>query len=98
MNKIFAIAMTLLVCGCSSQPTFKEGTLFDCGLYVPYNGSLYGCEICSYVNGCKVTVPTNHLYEISRKHFATNSYFFGMFETRESSDTNVKLLDFAERK
>lgn len=89
---ICAASAALLLLGCVSRPGFVEGTTFECGLYLPYEGSIYGMEIVSYVNGCRVVCPTNQSFEVERKHCSTNSYFFGMFQTNERSETKVKRL------
>lgn len=91
MNKLIAFILALLLCGCASQPKFVEGTSVQLGGYVPWQGSLYGVEICSYINGCVVRTPTNMTYEVERKHSVTNDWCWGMLKSVEYSDTKVKL-------
>lgn len=40
-----ALVVMALLSGCASNPTYKEGTLFDLGCYIPYDGGLMGLEV-----------------------------------------------------
>lgn len=91
MNKLIVFILALLLCGCTSQTKFVEGTSVQLGAYVPWQSNLYGVELLSYINGCVVRTPTNMCYEIERQYTATNSWMWGMLESVESSDTKVKL-------
>lgn len=91
MNKLIAFILALLLCGCTSQPKFVEGTSVQLGAYVPWQSNLYGVELISYVNGCVVRTPTNMCYEIERKYSVTNDWAWGWLKSVESSDTKVKL-------
>ena len=84
------LAALALLCGCGTSPKYVEGTSFSLGAYIPFDGSLYGLELMQYVNGSVVRVPTNTAYRIHREHSATNSWLWGMLETRESSKTKVE--------
>lgn len=86
-----ALVMLLLALGCTSNPSYKEGTLFDLGVYLPYDGGLAGLDIIQYLNGCKLICNTNFPFEIERKYSAINDYLFGMVKTAESTDTKVKV-------
>jgi hypothetical protein len=89
MRKIFLAAL-LLVCGCFSGHRYVEGTSLQLGAYVPWESNLYGVELVSYVNGCVVKGTTNQAMRIERTYNATNSYFWGMVETREHTQTSVE--------
>ena len=89
MRKI--LPLLVLVCGCGSPPKYIEGTSLSLGAYIPWDGSLYGLELMQFVNGAVVKVPTNVCYQIRREHSSTNSWLWGMLETRESSKTTVDL-------
>lgn len=89
MRRIFFAAM-LLLGGCASVPSYVEGTSLQLGAYVPVNSNLYGVELLSYVSGCVVKGTTNQTLTVEREYSATNSYFWGMVETRETTNTKVK--------
>ena len=89
MRKLF-LAVSLILCGCAQTPRLVEGTSLQLGAYIPYEGGLYGVEIASYVNGCVVRTGTNTACEITREHTATNSWFWGVFESRERSKTDCR--------
>ena len=89
MKKI--ILFLALLTGCTSNPTYKEGTLFNFGCYLPYDGGLVGLEVIQYLNGCKISCSNNHTFEIERTYTATNDYLFGMVKTTERTDTKVKV-------
>lgn len=91
MKKILLSLSLLLFVGCTSNPTYKEGTLFDLGCYLPYDGGIVGLEVIQYLNGCKISCSTNHTFEIERTYTATNDYLFGMVKTTETTDTKVKV-------
>ena len=91
MKKLIAIVLALMLCACTSQPKFVEGTSVQLGAYVPWQSNLYGVEIMSYVNGCVVRTPTNMAYEVERKHSVTNAWCWGILKSVEHSDTKVKL-------
>ena len=90
MRKILPL-LALAVFGCGTSPKYVEGSSLSLGAYIPWDGSLYGLEIMQYVNGSVVKVPTNTTYQIQREHSSTNSWLWGMLETRESSKTTVDL-------
>lgn len=78
----------LLLGGCITRTTYVEGTSLAVGAYIPLEGSLYGCEIASYLSGCRVTVPTNRAVTISRAATSSNSWF-GVVHSVSGSDTSV---------
>jgi hypothetical protein len=88
--KKLVIALTLLLAGCASSTKYVEGTHFALGAYIPVESSLYGVEICQYLNGCCVKASSNTTFHVKRDYAATNSYFFGMVETREKVHTIVE--------
>lgn len=77
--------------GCASQ-RFLSGSHVAVGAYVPSldGSSLYGIEIFQYLNGCLVTVDSNHCLKVERDCVATNSYLFGAFRTEETSHVKVE--------
>ena len=89
--RALVLAGLALLCGCGSTPKFVEGTSLSLGAYIPWDGGLYGLELMQYVNGAVVKVSTNTCYQIRREHSSTNSWLWGMMETRESSKTTVDL-------
>ena len=94
---LFIASMVLLAAagaltdGCASQ-RFISGSHVAVGAYVPSldGSSLYGIEIFQYLNGCLVTVDSNHCLKVERDCVATNSYLFGAFRTEESSHVTVE--------
>jgi hypothetical protein len=90
IRKLF-LAVLLLLAGCKSQ-RYVEGTHLALGAYVPWENGLYGIEIVQYLNGAVLTTSTNTPCTFSRTYSSTNSYFWGMVETREttSSELTVK--------
>lgn len=87
MKKLLAV---LALAGCSSGGKFVEGTSFQLGAYVPWESNLYGVELVSYVNGCVFKAQSNAAFRVRREFAATNSYLWGMAETRESTRTEVE--------
>lgn len=85
------ITVLALLCGCGTSPKYVEGTSLSLGAYIPWDGGLYGLELMQYVNGSVVTVPTNTACQISREHSATNSWLWGMMESREQTKTTVEI-------
>lgn len=85
----FVIAFALLLCGCKSTDAFVEGTRFRAGLYVPWDGQLYGLQLVEYLNGTANFSRTNSAIRIEREFASTNSYF-GIIHTIDSSKTKVK--------
>ena len=86
----FCIAAGLLVDGCTSSSKFVDGTSVQLGAYVPWEQNLYGVELVSYINGCAVKTSSNVLFTVQRDYCATNTYLWGMVETRETTHTSVE--------
>lgn len=86
---VLATLATLSLAGCSLAPKYVEGTNFSLGAYVPVDGQLMGVEVCNYLSGCKVAATTNQPFFVQREFAATNSYFWGMVKTIESTRTSV---------
>lgn len=80
----------LLVAGCATRTTFTEGTSLALGAYLPVEGNLYGCEIASYLSGCRVTAPTNRTVYITRISTSSNSWF-GVIHSSTATDTTVEV-------
>ena len=89
MRKLF-LAAILLLCGCGAGHKYVEGTSLQLGAYVPWESNIYGVELVSYVSGCVVRGATNQAVTIEREYAATNTYFWGMVETRETTRTTVE--------
>ena len=78
----------VLLAGCATRTTYTEGTSLAVGAYLPVEGSLYGCEIASYLSGCRVSVPSNRTVTISRAAVSSNSWF-GVIRSVSTTDTTV---------
>lgn len=93
MKKLL-IALTALAaaCGCSSRRGVIEGSHFALGAYLPWDGQLYGVELMQFVNGAYVGFGTNDTVKYEREYAATNSYLWGMVETREWSRTKAEAM------
>jgi len=89
MKKWF-IVIAVAICGCFSQQRYVEGTATAIGVYVPYDGQLFGTELVSYINGIKASFTSNQSWQVEREHHATNSYF-GVVKTIESTKTKIKV-------
>ena len=77
-----------LLAGCATRTTYTEGTSLAVGAYLPIEGSLYGCEIASYLSGCRVSVPSNRTVKITRASVSYNSWF-GCIKSVSTNDTTV---------
>lgn len=91
MNKtLLVLTVMMIISGCRlSTPKYIEGTLTNIGLYVPYNGNIYGAEILSYVNGIKADFNSNQTWKVTREYQAENSYF-GIVSTQEKTKTEIE--------
>lgn len=81
---------SVLLAGCATRTTYTEGTSLAVGAYLPIEGSLYGCEIASYLSGCRVTAPTNRTVFITRVSVSSNTWF-GVIQSVSTSDTTVEV-------
>lgn len=79
---------SVLLAGCATRTTYTEGTSLAVGAYLPIEGSLYGCEIASYLSGCRVSVPSNRTVTITRESVSSNSWF-GVIRSVTATDTTV---------
>lgn len=77
--------------GCRSGSTFVEGTRFRMGVYVPWDGSLYGLQFCEYLNGTAVLTPSNGHLRVTREYAATNSYL-GVVHTQDATKTTAETM------
>lgn len=90
MLKRFAvILLVLLLCGCFTKQRYIEGTHLALGAYLPFEDSIYGVELLQYTNGAMLSTYTNTQVRFSREYAATNTYFWGMVETKESTKSNL---------
>lgn len=83
------VFIALACSGCRSGSTYVEGTRFCMGVYVPWDGQLYGLQLMEYLNGAALIAPTNKAIEVSRNYAATNSYL-GIVHTIEQTDTRAE--------
>lgn len=90
--RLLASAMLILMLGCTTGNKYVEGTMTQLGVYAPIDGSIYGCEVVNYLNGCKVTSISNLPFKVDRVYSATNSYLWGMMTTTESTHTKVEMI------
>lgn len=90
MRRLLTVALSVLIAGCATRTTYTEGTSLAVGAYLPVEGSLYGCEIASYLSGCRVSAPTNRTVFISRTSVSSNSWF-GAIHSVSTSDTTVEV-------
>lgn len=91
MRTVRVIVLSLLLlAGCASRTTYTEGTSLAVGAYLPVEGNLYGCEIASYLSGCRVSAPTNRTVTITRMSTSSNSWF-GVVHSVSTSDTSVEV-------
>ena len=76
--------------GCLMKATsYTEGTKAAIGAYLPYNGQMMGCQVVSFLSGISFST-SNETVRISRSHSATNSYLWGMVETKEATRTRIE--------
>ena len=92
MKRLLASVMLILMLGCTTGNKYVEGTMTQLGVYAPIDGSIYGCEVVNYLNGCKVTSISNLPFKVDRVYSATNSYLWGMVTTTESTHTKVEMI------
>lgn len=88
MRTVLTVALSVLLAGCATRTTYTEGTSLAVGAYLPIEGSLYGCEIASYLSGCRVSVPSNRTVTITRASVSYNSWF-GCIKSVSTNDTTV---------
>ena len=89
MMKYLALAFFLFIAGCHTSSTYVEGTSLALGIYIPSSGQLYGVQALSWLSGCKVDMPTNAEFKISRTFQASNDYF-GVIHIREQTKTEIE--------
>ena len=89
VTKLIALAVFLLLAGCHTSSTYTEGTSLALGIYIPSSGQLYGVQALSWLSGCKVDMPTNQQFKISRTFQASNDYF-GVVHIRERTKTEIE--------
>ena len=92
MKRLIASVMLVLMLGCTTGNKYVEGTMTQLGVYAPIDGSIYGCEVVNYLNGCKVTSISNLPFKVDRVYSSTNSYLWGMVTTTESTHTKVEMI------
>lgn len=88
MKKLLVLGV-LLLAGCRTSSTYVEGNSLALGIYVPSSGQLYGVQALSWLSGCRVDVPTNQAFAISRDFSSSNDYF-GFVHIRETTRTKIE--------
>lgn len=91
LTAFFGALIALCLVGCSSNPKMVEGTTINLGAYLPWEGNIYGLELISYVNGIKVNSSSNQEFKVEREYASTNSWVWGLMESRERSKTKVEV-------
>ena len=89
--KKLALALCVLMCGCISKQRHIEGTHLALGAYLPVEDAIYGVELLQYTNGAIFSTATNTPCTFSREYAATNTYFWGMVETREATKSKIEV-------
>lgn len=92
MKRLLASFALIFMLGCTTCNKYAEGTMTQLGVYAPVDGSIYGCEVVNYLNGCKVTSVSNLPFKVDRVYSSTNSYLWGMVTTTESTHTKVEMI------
>lgn len=84
------VTILLFISGCNITPRneYIEGTSLTLGLYLPYNGQIYGIQALNYLSGKRITAITNQFPKIKSEHIITNSSFF-CFELNEINKTEI---------
>ena len=90
MRTVLTVALSVLLAGCATRTTYTEGTSLAVGAYLPMEGNLYGCEIASYLSGCRVSVPSNRTVYITRMSTSSNNWF-GVIKSVSTTDTTVEV-------
>lgn len=87
----YSVLLLAFLCGCAHDSTmFVEGTRFRMGVYVPWDGQLYGLQFVEYLNGSCVRAPSNRVVSVQRSFCSSNDYV-GVTHTRDASTTGVKV-------
>ena len=84
-----AASCCTLCSGCATKQTYVEGTSVQLGAYIPMDGSLYGLNIVSYLNGCQVKIPTNATLKVSRSTSICNNWLYGLMQSAETNKTEI---------
>lgn len=82
--------LILILSGCTITPRneYLEGTAFQIGLYIPFNGSVYGLQAFNYVSGKRIVSTTNNFPSIESEHIMTNSTF-GCMDLTDINKTKI---------
>lgn len=90
MKKV-ALALCILLAGCVGKQRYIEGTHLALGAYLPFEDAIYGVELLQYTNGALLSTATNTPCAFERQYVATNTYFWGMVETKEWTNTKIEV-------
>ena len=74
MSKYLVILSTLFIIGCNITPRneYIEGTSLTLGIYIPYNGQIYGIKAINFLSGKRITSYTNQFPQVKSEHIITN--------------------------
>lgn len=72
MTKILVCLIFLVGCSTIPENSFVEGTSITLGLYIPYNGTVYGLQCFNFLSGTKMNFNSNSVEYVSS---STNSIF-----------------------
>lgn len=74
LRSIVAVVLLSIPLGCRNQcqNTYIEGTSLTLGLYIPYNGNIYGIQALNYLSGKKIQLHTNQQFKVSSEHSISN--------------------------
>lgn len=92
MKRLLLFLVLCALVGCASKQRYIEGTHLTLGAYLPFEEQLYGVELVSFTSGASLATSTNMSMNYQREYAATNSYLWGMVETREWSKSKVKTV------
>ena len=74
--QILFLFFVFLMSGCISSSSFNtqvlDGTLIQVGIFLPYNGSLYGIQCLNYVSGRSTKIISTN--EIISTHSISNRF------------------------
>ena len=74
--QIFFLFFVFLMSGCISSSSYNtqvlDGTLIQFGIFLPYNGSLYGIQCLNYVSGRSTKI--NSTNDVISTHSISNGF------------------------
>ena len=90
VKRILLMLVFMLVIGCSSISSneYVEGTSLKLGIYLPYNGNIYGLQAVNYLSGKRIRLNTNQTFKVSSQHSISNETF-SIFKIYDNSTTDI---------